>query len=125
MRLDDRTADREAHSQALGLCRVEGLKGAVGSCRIDRRIRILHGNRDGILPGFCGLDEQFLRPTLGTTRMHRPTTRPGGRLLLERRTETTSNAALPKASYPFAVRSISRNSARVGLPRSMPCRHPP
>lgn len=60
-------ADRQAHSQALGLRLIEGLKGAVGSCRIDLGTRILHCNRDGLLPGFFGLDEQFLQPILALT----------------------------------------------------------
>ncbi len=61
MRFDDRAADRQAYAQAVGLRRIEILKDAFRIFRIDPWTRILHCDRDGIGPGFRGLDQQFSR----------------------------------------------------------------
>src|SRR5277367_6443733 len=65
MSFDDRTADRKAHSQAAGLCRVEGLEEALETRWSQSRTRILHRNEHAVRLGFPGAYQQFTRPLPG------------------------------------------------------------
>src|SRR5580704_12505052 len=62
MRFDDRTADRQPHSQTLGLCRVERIKEAFETRRSQAWPRILHRNQHAIRFGRSGGDEQLSLP---------------------------------------------------------------
>lgn len=62
MRFNDRTANRQAHPQAAGLGRVEGLEGEFGRRRWQTRTRILHQDERSTGFGLAGGDQQLSRP---------------------------------------------------------------
>src|SRR5207253_6506331 len=57
VRIDDRTADRQAHPQAAGLGRVEGLEEALEGRRSKARTRIPHGDDYAVRPARGGADQ--------------------------------------------------------------------
>jgi hypothetical protein len=59
--LDDRAADRQAHTQAARLGRVEGLKQPLELRWIQPRTHILHHNQHAARGG-SGADQQLARP---------------------------------------------------------------
>ena len=59
VRIDDRTADRQAHPQAAGLGRIEGLEEVLEARRSKARTRIPHRDDYAVRPGFTGADQQF------------------------------------------------------------------
>ena len=62
MRIDDRTADRQAHPQAAGLGRVEGLEEALEARRSKARTRIPHRDDYAVRPARGGADQQLSPP---------------------------------------------------------------
>src|SRR5216684_2591450 len=62
MSFDDRTADRQAHPQTVGLRRVEGGEEVLETRRGQAWPRILHRDQHAIRLGLSGGDEQLSRP---------------------------------------------------------------
>src|SRR5215471_16694292 len=67
MGLDNRAADRQAHTQPVRLGRIEGIEDMVEALRVQPRTRILHRDYDALCPIGAGSNQQLAWTLVSST----------------------------------------------------------